>query len=148
MPFTPAPGSLFPEGSAAILFLTFFGFHHLVSGTESAGGAMLSSSSYVRAPCPWCWGSTNEATQCPVSRGQGHQLPAVLGLLPGTEVAVLPRARAWAWAAAVWGTCVHCITGIYTVSIWSLPYSLHTLLALSIVPADIQAGLILIFFSR
>ena len=64
--------ALFPEDSATILFLTFFGFHHLVSGTESAGGATLGSSSLVGAPCPWRWGSTNEATQCLASKGRGR----------------------------------------------------------------------------
>lgn len=100
-------GLLSAEGSATVSFLPFFGFHHIVSGTESTSGSMLNTC--VRAPCPCYWGSTDKATQCPASRDRNGTAPAELWLLSGTGMADL------LWA----GSCILCLTGMYTLSIHS-----------------------------
>lgn len=48
-------GLLFAGGSASISFPTFFGFGHLISGTESTSGSMLGWALESEHPVPGNW---------------------------------------------------------------------------------------------
>lgn len=101
------------------------------SGTEGAGGATLSSSSQVGAPCPW--GGTNEATRRPASRGQGRGQR-------GPHQQCCGCCLAWGWPFCpelLWSGGAVLPAGLYPLGVWSLPWSLGTVLALGIVPTEI-----------